>query len=276
MIACTIAGSDSGGGAGIQADLKTFQELRVFGTSVITALTAQNTQGVHGIYPTPVDFVQAQLKAVLSDFDIQAIKTGMLFNAEIIEGIVSVVEHEKIPLVVDPVMIAKGGASLLKEEAVMALKEKLLPIATVCTPNIPEAEVLTGLTIKTDEDIAHAAEHLLNYGVHSVVIKGGHLSGNHAVDHVFIRGEKPFRMKTERINTKHTHGTGCTFSAAITAEMAKGKSIQAAIVEAKRFVQLAIRHSLNIGHGFGPTNHFAYHEQRGMCDVQVSNELEKR
>lgn len=269
MIACTIAGSDSGGGAGIQADLKTFQELRVFGTSVITALTAQNTQGVHGIYPTPVDFVQEQLKAVLADFDIQAIKTGMLFNAEIIEGVVSIIEHERIPLIVDPVMIAKGGASLLKEQAVTALKEKLLPLATVCTPNIPEAEVLTGFTIKSDEDIAFAAEYLLNLGVHCVVIKGGHLSGSQAIDRVFIQGEKPFKMKTERLNTKNTHGTGCTFSAAITAEIAKGKSLQAAIIEAKKYVQLAIRHSLNIGHGFGPTNHFAYHEQRGMCDVDV-------
>lgn len=269
MIACTIAGSDSGGGAGIQADLKTFQELKVFGTSVITALTAQNTQGVHGIYPTPVDFIRAQLKAVLEDFDIHAIKTGMLFHAEIIEGLVSILEQQKIPLIVDPVMIAKGGASLLKEEAITALKEKLLPLATVCTPNIPEAEVLTGLTIKSDEDIANAANYLLDCGVHCVVIKGGHLSGSHAIDTVFIRGEKPFKLKTVRLNTKHTHGTGCTFSAAITAEIAKGKSIQVAILEAKKFVQLAIRYSLNIGHGFGPTNHFAYHEQRGVCDVHV-------
>ncbi|MGN7476828.1 bifunctional hydroxymethylpyrimidine kinase/phosphomethylpyrimidine kinase [Solibacillus silvestris] len=269
MIACTIAGSDSGGGAGIQADLKTFQELRVFGTSVITALTAQNTKGVHGIYPTTVEFVQEQLKAILDDFNVQAIKTGMLFNAEIIEGIVSVLKQGEIPLIVDPVMIAKGGASLLQEQAMIALKEKLLPIATVCTPNIPEAEALTGRTIKTDEEIAHAAQYLMDLGVQCVVMKGGHLSGKQAVDTVFIRGEAPFKMKTERVDTKHTHGTGCTFSAAITAEMAKGKSMQVAIIEAKRFVQLAIRHPLNIGNGSGPTNHFAYHEQRGKCDVHV-------
>lgn len=269
MIACTIAGSDSGGGAGIQADLKTFQELRVFGTSVITALTAQNTKGVHGIYPTTVDFVKDQLNAVLDDFDVKAIKTGMLFNAEIIEGIVSLLESKNISLIVDPVMIAKGGASLLQEQAMRALKERLLPIATVCTPNIPEAEVLTGLQIKTEQDIVHAGEYLLDLGVQCVVMKGGHLPGKHAIDTVFIRGEAPFKMKTEKLDTKHTHGTGCTFSAAVTAEIAKGKSLNAAIVEAKKFVQLAIRHPLNIGHGFGPTNHFAYHEQRGICEVKV-------
>lgn len=269
MIACTIAGSDSGGGAGIQADLKTFQELRVFGTSVITALTAQNTKGVHGIYPATADFVKDQLNAVIDDFDLKAVKTGMLFNAEIVETIVSVLESKEIPLIVDPVMIAKGGASLLKEQATIALKEKLLPVATVCTPNIPEAEVLTGLTIKTEEEIELAGEYLLNLGMQCVVIKGGHLAGKHAIDTVFIRGEKPFKMKTERLKTIHTHGTGCTFSAAITAEIAKGKPLKTAIIEAKKFVQLAIRYPLNIGHGFGPTNHFAYQEHRGICDVQV-------
>lgn len=269
MITCTIAGSDSGGGAGIQADLKTFQELRVFGTSVITALTAQNTQGVHGIFPTTADFVEAQLKAVLQDFDVKAIKTGMLFSAEIIESIVALLKNTEIPLIVDPVMIAKGGASLLEQEATTALKEKLLPLATVCTPNIPEAEILTGYTIQNEEDITLAAQDLLSLGLECVVIKGGHLNSKHATDTVFIRGQQPFKMKTERVDTKQTHGTGCTFSAAITAEMAKGRSIEAAIIEAKKYVQLAIRHPLNIGHGFGPTNHFAYHEQRGMCNVHV-------
>lgn len=149
-----------------------------------------------------------------------------------------------------------------------------MPLATVCTPNIPEAEILTGYTIQTEEDINSAAQHLLSLGLECVVIKGGHLSGKHATDTVFIRGEQPFKMKTERVDTKHTHGTGCTFSAAITAEMAKGRSIEAAIIEAKKYVQLAIRHPLNIGHGFGPTNHFAYHEQRG-CAMSMFFDLNK-
>lgn len=269
MIACTIAGSDSGGGAGIQADLKTFQELAVFGTTVITALTAQNTMGVHGIFPTTVEFVQAQLKVILEDFDVKAIKTGMLFDAEIIDAVVTMLKEQQIPIIVDPVMIAKGGASLLEQQAVKALKEKLLPLASVCTPNIPEAEVLTGRTIKSEEDIELAAADLLALGVQCVVMKGGHLTGIQAVDTVFIRGEKSFKIAANRIETKHTHGTGCTFSAAITAEMAKGTSLQTAIIEAKKFVQLAISHPLNIGHGFGPTNHFAHREELGKCEVHV-------
>ncbi|MCH7321450.1 bifunctional hydroxymethylpyrimidine kinase/phosphomethylpyrimidine kinase [Solibacillus sp. MA9] len=269
MIACTIAGSDSSGGAGIQADIKTFQELGVFGTSVITALTAQNTLGVHGIYPTTVDFVQAQLKAVLEDLEVKAIKTGMLFNAEIIAGVVSLLNEQHIPLIVDPVMIAKGGASLLQQQAVLAMKEQLLPLATVCTPNIPEAEVLTGRTIETAEDIELAGRDLLALGVKCVVMKGGHLQGEKAIDTVFISGEPTFMMETERYETKHTHGTGCTFSAAITAEIAKGSSLKEAIIEAKTFVQLAISNPLNIGHGFGPTNHFVYRQQQGTCKVNV-------
>ena len=269
MIACTIAGSDSGGGAGIQADLKTFQEMGVFGTSVITALTAQNTTGVHGIFPTTASFVQAQLKAVLDDFDVKAIKTGMLFDAEIIKGVVALLQKQRIPLIVDPVMIAKGGASLLEQQATEALKEKLLPLASVCTPNIPEAEILVGRTINTAEEIELAANDLLALGVECVVMKGGHLTGNQAVDTVFISGEKPFIIATNRFDTKHTHGTGCTFSAALTAEIAKGESLQVAIIEAKKFVQLAISHPLNIGHGYGPTNHFAYRKEQGKCEVYV-------
>lgn len=269
MIACTIAGSDSSGGAGIQADLKTFQELGVFGTSVITALTAQNTLGVHGIFPTTVEFVQAQLKAVLEDLEVKAIKTGMLFDAEIIAGVVSLLKDQQIPLIVDPVMIAKGGASLLQQQAIFAMKEQLLPLATVCTPNIPEAEVLTGRTIETAEDIELAGRDLLALGVKCVVMKGGHLQGEKAMDTVFISDEPTFVMETERYDTKHTHGTGCTFSAAITAEMAKGRNLREAIIEAKKYVQLAISHPLNIGHGFGPTNHFAYRQQQGQCKVEV-------
>lgn len=268
MIACTIAGSDSGGGAGIQADLKTFQELEVFGTSVITALTAQNTLGVHGIFPTPASFVQAQLKAVLDDFDVKAMKTGMLFDAAIIEGVVDVVKEQNIPLIVDPVMIAKGGASLLQQQAVEAMRKHLLPIATICTPNIPEAEVLTGRTIQSQQHIEQAANELLALGVKYVVIKGGHLQGAFAADAVYWK-DGYFSVTTPRVETKDTHGTGCTFSAAITALIAKGYSVKEAIIEAKKFIHLAISNPLHIGNGHGPTNHFAYKRAAGNVEVDI-------
>lgn len=260
MIACTIAGSDSGGGAGIQADLKTFQELKVFGTSVITALTAQNTKGVHGVYPVAATFVEAQMDAILDDFDVKAIKTGMLFDATIIQTVANRLRGMHIPLVIDPVMIAKGGQSLLLLEAVTAFKQYLLPLSTVCTPNIPEAEVLTGIQIETHKDIEKAAQSLLNQGVKCVVMKGGHLQGKYATDAIYQQDEAPFYVKAERFETLHTHGTGCTFSAALTAGLARGMNLKDAIIEAKRFVDAAIKHPLNIGHGFGPTNHFAYQQ----------------
>lgn len=268
MIACTIAGSDSGGGAGIQADLKTFQELGVFGTSVITALTAQNTKGVFGIFPTTTLFVQAQLKSILDDFNVKAIKTGMLFDASIIEGIVAILKEQQIPLIVDPVMIAKGGASLLQQQAVSAMREHLLPISTICTPNIPEAEVLTGRLIQNKQDIELAANELLALGVQCVVMKGGHLDGAFATDTVFWK-EGHFTLSTPRIQTKDTHGTGCTFSAAITAQLARGYSVKEAIIEAKKFIHLAIATPLSIGHGHGPTNHFAYKRAEGKCEVEM-------
>lgn len=269
MIACTIAGSDSGGGAGIQADLKTFQELKVFGTTVITALTAQNTVGVHGVLPVEPAFVDAQLQAVLDDFNLKAIKTGMLFDAAIIETVASTLKNRSIPLVVDPVMIAKGGQSLLLKEAIDALKTHLLPLATVCTPNVPEAEVLTGLSIKNEQDFEKVAKCILSYGVKCVVIKGGHLHGKFATDAVYMNGEQPFFMRTSRFETPHTHGTGCTFSAAITAQLANGHSIRDAIIEGKRFVDAAIKHPLHIGNGFGPTNHFAYQQEERKQAVHV-------
>lgn len=269
MIACTIAGSDSGGGAGIQADLKTFQELKVFGTSVITALTAQNTQGVHGIFPVEAGFVEAQLTAVLDDFEVKAVKTGMLFDAGIIQTVAQRLERTNIPIVVDPVMVAKGGQRLLLEEAVAAYKQYLLPIAAVCTPNIPEAEVLTGLTIESQEDIERAAQALLETGVRCVVMKGGHLKSDKARDAVYQQGEPPFYVETDRFETPHTHGTGCTFSAALTAGLAKDMSVQESIILAKRFVDAAIKHPLNIGHGLGPTNHFAYQQLEREMPVHV-------
>lgn len=268
MIALSIAGSDSGGGAGIQADVKTFQELGIFGTTAITSLTAQNTLGVHGIFEVTPEFLKQQIEAVLSDFSVQAIKTGMLFSEELIEVVVKVMEEQNIPLVVDPVMIAKGGASLLQEQAVMALKTRLLPLATICTPNIPEAEVITGTAINSAKEIEQAAKRILAMGVQYVVMKGGHLEGEFAMDTVYWN-DGFFTIKTPRVHTKDTHGTGCTFSAAITAHLAKGFSVEDAIIESKKFIHLAISNPLSIGHGHGPTNHFAYKREYGQCEVTV-------
>lgn len=256
----TIAGSDSGGGAGIQADLKTFQELGVFGTSVVTAVTAQNTSGVTGIEAVSPDLVMRQLDAIGSDFVISACKTGMLFNRELIDIVADAIERHRFRnLVVDPVMIAKGGATLLEGDAGTALRERLLPLATVVTPNIPEAEVLTGLTIHTFADRLKAAERLLTYGANVVVLKGGHLEGPLAEDLVMTETDT-FRMVTPRLLTKDTHGTGCTFSAAFTAELAKGQGVLDAAQTAKQFIHSAIAHGLRIGNGHGPTNHWAYDE----------------
>ncbi len=268
-IVMTIAGSDSSGGAGIQADLKTFQELNVFGTSAITALTAQNTLGVEGIFPTSAEFVQQQIEVVMQDLPVKAAKTGMLFSSEIIEAVAKSLKDKDIQLVIDPVMISKGGASLLQNEAVKALKTSLLPLATVLTPNIPEAEVISGITIKSAADIKHAAKIILDMGVTCVVMKGGHLEGVDAIDTVYFQDGTSFSMKTKRIDTKHTHGTGCTFSSAITAFLGTGYDIREAIIEAKKFVQLAIQNPLNIGHGHGPTNHFAYQNGNGICEVTI-------
>ncbi|MGE9213214.1 bifunctional hydroxymethylpyrimidine kinase/phosphomethylpyrimidine kinase [Exiguobacterium aurantiacum] len=254
----TIAGSDSGGGAGIQADLKTFQELGVFGTSVLTAVTAQNTRGVHGVEAVSPELITQQLDAIGSDFSIATCKTGMLFDASRIEAVATGVKrHVFNRLVVDPVMIAKGGAPLLQDTAVDALKTSLLPLATVVTPNVPEAEVLTGLTIRSFNDRLEAARRMLAYGVRAVILKGGHLEGETAEDLIMTESEV-FLLSAPRIQTSDTHGTGCTFSAALTAELAKGRSIMEAAVTAKRFIQSAITHGLEIGAGHGPTNHWAY------------------
>ena len=257
----TIAGSDSGGGAGIQADIKTFQELGVFGTSVITAVTAQNTCGVHGVYPMPAGAVKAQMDAIGADFQIAAMKTGMLFDAEIIaetaEGIRSYGWNN---LVVDPVMIAKGGAALLQEDALDAMRKLLLPLATVVTPNIPEAEMLSGTKIRNAADRKQAAEQILAMGADAVVIKGGHAEDPvYAEDYCLKQSGESYVLRSVRIDTQQTHGTGCTFSAALAAELAKGQTLQEALVTAKRFIQAALTHQLHIGSGHGPTNHAAFH-----------------
>lgn len=259
-IALTIAGSDSGGGAGIQADLKTFQELGAFGTSVITALTAQNTLGVHGVFPQSIAAIEAQLDAVLSDMGTDSVKTGMLFSAEIIELVAHKLEHYHVNnIVVDPVMIAKGGASLLQDAAVEALVTKLLPLATVITPNLPEAAKILGVEeMTTLEEMESAAKKLHELGPKYVVLKGGHLQGDEKSTDILYDGENITLLEAERVSTKNTHGTGCTFAAAIAAQLAKGDEITVAVKTAKQFISAAITHSLSIGKGIGPTNHAAY------------------
>jgi hydroxymethylpyrimidine/phosphomethylpyrimidine kinase len=255
--ALTIAGSDSGGGAGIQADLKTFTVLGVFGMSALTAITAQNTLGVHGIYNLPLEAIEKQIDAVAQDIGVDAVKTGMLSQVPIIETVARKIKENRIPnLVVDPVMVAKGGARLLEQDSQQALIEHLLPLATVVTPNLPEAEVLTGRDIRTVDDMKEAAKRIHSFGAKYVVVKGGHLEGD-ALD-ILFDGDAFTEFVAPRHKTNHTHGTGCTFSAAITAELAKGKPVQEAVRTAKDFITCAIRDTLGLGQGHGPTNHWAY------------------
>jgi hydroxymethylpyrimidine/phosphomethylpyrimidine kinase len=261
--ALTIAGSDSGGGAGIQADLKTFQELEVYGMSALTAVTAQNTLGVHGVYPMSVEAVVQQIEAIGDDIGADALKTGMLFNADIIEAVaVTVKKYQWDKIVVDPVMVAKGGASLLQREAISALIKFLLPQALVITPNIPEAEVLTEMSIKTFAEKEEAAKRLHEMGVKNVIIKGGHDDNPDFSIDLLFDGTDFLIFKRKRVYTQNTHGTGCTFSAAITAELAKGTEVYAAVAKAKDFITAAIEDDLYIGLGHGPTNHGAYRKRR--------------
>lgn len=262
-VVLTIAGSDSGGGAGIQADLKTFQELKTFGTSAITAVTAQNRLGVHSVEALSTSIIAAQIQAVLTDFKVSAIKIGMLFSAPIIETIVTALKEYKGEIILDPVMIAKGGSPLLKPKAIDKLRYELIPHATVITPNLPEAEVLTDLKINSDETLAKAAEQLLELGAKVVVIKGGHSDEKLARDYAFSRDTNPFHLVSPRIDTVNTHGTGCTFSAALAAFLAREYPLKDALLEAKRFIYLAIKdelslESLTLDKHHGPTNHNAY------------------
>lgn len=261
--ALTIAGSDSGGGAGIQADIKTFQELDVFGMSAITAVTAQNTLGVHGVYPLSVEAVVNQIEAIGNDLGADAVKTGMLFSSDIIEAVSNKIKQFKWQnVVVDPVMIAKGGASLLQKEAVNAMRQHLVPLAMIITPNIPEAEVLAVMSIQNLEDRKEAARRLHRLGAKNVIIKGGHDSGSEDLLDLLYNGEEFFYLTSKRIQTKNSHGTGCTFAAALTAEIAKGKTIKEAFQEAKNFIQAAIEDDLQIGNGHGPTNHWAFQKRK--------------
>jgi len=252
----TIAGSDSGGGAGIQADLKTITVLGGFGMSAITALTAQNTVGVQGIVELDVEFVKKQIDSVLSDIGADAIKTGMLANSEIVRGVAEKIREYAIEkVVVDPVMVAKSGDALLKKEAQETVKRQLLPLCYVVTPNLPEASVLSGREVKGLDDMKGAAKAIHRLGARNVLVKGGHLPGN-PID-VLFDGKGFHEFEGERVETRNTHGTGCTYSAAIATELAKGEPLARAIEKAKAFMTIALRFSLNIGKGHGPTNPYA-------------------
>lgn len=253
--AMTIAGSDSGGGAGIQADLKTFAALGVYGTSVVTAITAQNTVEVSDVHEVPVKNVRAQIEAVLSDIGADAVKTGMLSSVAIISCVSDALRSYNVKtLVVDPVMVSKSGDRLLKSNASNALRDNLFPLATIVTPNIPEAEALTGITITSPSDVADAALRILKTGARAVIVKGGHLKGD-PVDRLFSEGIMR-EFTVPRIASKNTHGTGCTFAAAIAAGLAHSLSLDDAVCQAKKFVTEAIRTARPIGRGHGPLNHF--------------------
>jgi hydroxymethylpyrimidine/phosphomethylpyrimidine kinase len=254
--ALTIAGSDSGGGAGIQADLKTFAALGVYGTSAITALTAQNTERVARVFGIPPDMVVAQIDAVADDIAVHAVKTGMLATPEIVEAVASALARRAFPfVVVDPVMVAKSGDLLLDSDAVDRVRSRLLPLATVVTPNRPEAEVLTGRTVVSAAGAREAARALHEAGARAVVIKGGHFEGDTVVNLLFD-GHHFHEYATPRLATRHTHGTGCTFASAIAARLALGDTLAEAVERATRYVAGAIAAGLAIGHGHGPVDHF--------------------
>ncbi|MCX7788044.1 MAG: bifunctional hydroxymethylpyrimidine kinase/phosphomethylpyrimidine kinase [Spirochaetes bacterium] len=264
----TIAGSDSGGGAGIQADLKTFSALGCFGMSVITALTAQNTHSVTGIYPVPPEFIRLQIDTIMEDIGVDAVKVGMLHSVEVIRTVATALKSYPIPyIVVDPVMVAKGGAKLLQDEAIEALRTHLLPLATVITPNLPEARVLLGMDsnpsnlsmntpISTLEDLAR---QLASFGPKAVLVKGGHLQGAESPDVLYLIPENRFlHLKATRIFTQNTHGTGCTLSSAIAAFLARGLPLEEAVQSAKEYLTQALTKGARyqLGKGHGPVHHF--------------------
>lgn len=255
-IALTIAGSDSGGGAGIQADLKTFHSFGVFGTSAITAVTAQNTVGVFAIHPIPPLDVRAQIDAVATDLRPAALKTGMLATAELATEVARAIEHHALDrYVMDPVMVATSGDRLLERDAEGVLRDVLLPLATVVTPNLEEAALLTGRPVHTLDDMRRAARELVELGAASALVKGGHLTGD-AVD-LLWDGSEEHLWRRPRVDTPHTHGTGCTLSAAIAAGLARGDALVFAVGNATRYVGRAIEDGLGLGQGRGPVNHFA-------------------
>ncbi len=254
-IALTIAGSDSGGGAGIQADLKSFAALKVFGTSVLTALTAQNSRGVQDVFDVPAPFVKGQIDSVLSDFPVAAAKTGMLSRADTIAAVAeSLARYGLEALVVDPVMVAQSGDPLIAEDAVEALVTHLLPRALLVTPNVPEAERLSGLTVTGPEGMADAARVIAGLGPRAVLVKGGHLEGQVMTDVLLFDGEVT-RFESPRLETLNTHGTGCTLSSAIAAELAAGQGLMEAVDRGRRYLQAGLRHGFRPGSGYGPLGH---------------------
>jgi len=254
----TIAWSDSGGGAGIQADIKAMSANGVFAMSAITAITAQNTEEVTEVFELPISIIAAQIDAIFDDFDVAAVKTGMLSSAEIVTTVARMLKPQNVTnLVVDPVMVSKSGHPLLQPDAIEAVKRDLIPLALVVTPNIHEAQQLSGIEIKTLSDARQAAKVIHQLGCRNVLIKGGHLLADRATD-LLYDGQFFEVFKGEFIDTPHTHGTGCTYASAIAAHLALGKSLSQAITAAKAYLTEAIRHALAIGHGRGPTNHFYF------------------
>lgn len=258
-IALTIAGSDPSGGAGIQADLKTFTVLGVYGASIITALTAQNTHGVTGVMKVPADFIAAQFDAVTSDLKVGAVKTGMLADTETVDCVSGLLARLRdVPLVVDPVMVATSGDRLIDESAVSAVRDRLVPLARIITPNLPEAAALLGSAVATTEaEMRDQSQRLLQLGCHAVLLKGGHGTGEDAVDLLVTRGGAMVRLAQSRIATRNTHGTGCTLAAAIAAGLARGDALEASVARAKDFVWRAITSAATqqLGNGNGPVDH---------------------
>ncbi len=256
----TIAGSDSGGGAGIQADLKTFSALGCYGMTVITALTAQNTKGVTGIHAVPPSFAAEQLEAVFSDIGADAVKIGMLYSAELIETVADeLVKHGARNIVLDPVMVAQSGDRLLRDDAVEALKTHLMPLADVATPNLPEAAVFLGRDENEDLDPQKSARELARFGSRAILVKGGHGNDIDSTDLLYLaKADRLVKLKAERIDTRNNHGTGCTLSSAIAAFLAKGADMETAVKKAKQFITGAIRAGAGyrLGHGHGPVHHF--------------------
>ncbi len=254
--ALTIAGSDSGGGAGIQADLKTFAELGVFGMSAITALTAQNSVGVHGVHEVPAGFVREQIDVVLDDIGADAVKLGMLASADIIKAVATGLrDHGVSRLVVDPVCASKHGHPLLRDDALDALRSEILPLAEVVTPNLGEVQLLTGIHVTSVDDLTRAAAAVRDLGPRWVLIKGGHLPGNVDATDLLTDGDEEILVTSARVDTTDTHGTGCTLAAAIAAHRALGSDVPAAVRAAKDYVTGAIRHGLRLGSGIGPVDH---------------------
>ncbi len=253
-VALTIAGSDSGGGAGVQADLKTFAAHGVYGLSAITAVTAQNTVAVTGVQEIEPALVSAQIAAVASDFRVRAAKTGMLSSAAIIEAVARAVDDHGLRVVVDPVMVAKSGDRLLRPDAVEALRSELLPRAALLTPNLPEASDLTGLRVEDEAQMRTAGESLLEMGARAVLMKGGHLDGDAIVD-LFLDGTGAAVFRSQRINTRATHGTGCTLSAAVAANLACGRELREAVERAREYLRAAMLRAAPLGSGHGPLGH---------------------